>query len=255
MLPSIEPPPARPCAHAPSYFHITIGDMPGDPMERIQNGLKELGISNVSRVLPNRGAEQLIEHSIQRCEGLLADNGSLVVHTGQFTGRSPKDKFLVRDELTESSVNWGPVNQPISPEHFEKIYSKVTTKLQGSELFVEDGFAGADPEYSISVRVVTQYAWHALFAKQLLIRADASHPRAAAPDFTLLFAPSFQADPAVDGTNSETCIIINFKRKLVLIAGTSYAGELKKSVFTVLNYLLPAQNVLPMHCSANMGRE
>jgi phosphoenolpyruvate carboxykinase (ATP) len=217
------------------------------------DGFARLGIHNVSDTFRDLGAEQLVEHAIRRREGLLANDGALVVRTGQFTGRSPEDKFIVRDELTESEVNWGPVNQPFSPEHFDRICMKVAAFLQGNELFLESCVAGADPEYSFRVRVITQLAWHALFAKQLLIRPVSASPPSA--DFTILFVPGFQVDPASDGTNTETCIILNFKRRIVLIAGTSYAGELKKSVFTILNHLLPAQGVFPMHCSANMGRD
>lgn len=224
-----------------------------DPAAR--DGLEQLGIRNAGRVFCDPGAEQLIEHAIQRREGLLADNGALVVRTGQFTGRSPKDKFIVRDELTESAVQWGPVNQPISPEHFEALYRKAATSLEGQDLFVENCLAGADPDYALSVRAITQLAWHALFAKQLLIRPAGHRARNTAPDFTILFIPNFQPNPALDRTKSQTCIIINFTRKIVLIAGTLYAGELKKSVFTVLNHLLPERGVLPMHCSANMGRD
>ena len=201
------------------------------------------------------GAEHLMEHAIQGREGLLADNGALVVRTGQFTGRSPKDKFIVRDELTESEVNWGPVNQPISPERFNNLLGKAIASLKGQELFVQNCLAGADPEYSLPVRVIAQFAWHGLFAKQLLIRPAEIGGKRAPSEFTLLFAPEFRADPADDGTRSETCIILNFKRRIVLIAGTSYAGELKKSVFTVLNHLLPARGVFPMHCSANVDRD
>src|SRR5579864_6236089 len=215
----------------------------------------ELGIHNVSRAFRNLGAEALIEHAIQRREGLLANDGALVVRTGQFTGRSPKDKFIVRDDLTEDAVNWGPVNQPISPHHFERIYSKAVAFLQGNELFVQNCVGGADSGYAIGVRVITQLAWHALFARQLLIRPPRSEAEKTAADFTILFVPGFQVDPESDGTHSETCIILNFKRRIVLIAGTSYAGELKKSVFTILNHLLPEEGVLPMHCSANMSRD
>src|SRR5437879_11897658 len=211
-------------------------------------------IHDVSGTFRDLGAAQLIEHVIQRREGLLADGGALVVRTGQFTGRSPRDKFIVRDDLTESSVDWGPVNQPMSREHFENIYSRAVAFLEGREVFVQDCLAGADPAYSLSVRVVTQLAWHALFAQQLLIHPDRDRAKSKSSDFTLLFVPGFQADPALDGTNSETCIILDFKRHVILIAGTSYAGELKKVIFTVLNYLLPAREALPMHCSANIGR-
>jgi phosphoenolpyruvate carboxykinase (ATP) len=219
------------------------------------DGFEHPGIPGVSRTFCDLGAEQLIEHSIQRREGLLAANGALVVRTGQFTGRSPKDKFIVRDEITESAVNWGPVNQPISPQHFDRIYSKTLAFLRGSELFVQNCLTGADSGHSLSVRVITELAWHALFARQLLIRPERSAAESAGAGFTLLFVPGFQADPISDGTNSGTCIVLNFTRKIVLIAGTSYAGELKKSVFTILNHLLPAAGVLPMHCSANMGRD
>jgi len=215
--------------------------------------LEGLGIFNLGEVFCDLGAEHLIEHAIERREALLAHNGALVVRTGQFTGRSPKDKFIVRDEVTESHVSWGPVNQPISPQHFEGILSKAAAFLEGNEVFVQHCLAGADRKFSLSVRVVTQFAWHALFAKQLLIRPARTALAEGSPDFTILFVPGFQADPGRDGTNSETCIILNLKRRIILIAGTSYAGELKKSVFTVLNHLLPAQNVMPMHCSANMG--
>src|SRR5205814_272574 len=155
------------------------------------------------------GAEQFIEHAIQRREGLLAGNGALVVRTGQFTGRSPKDKFIVRDEVTESAVNWCSVNQPISPEQFDNILERAVASLKSDRLFVESCRAGADPEYSLPVRVITQYAWHALFAKQLLIRPPEAGGTGAPPEFTLLFAPEFRANPAVDGTRSETCIILN----------------------------------------------
>jgi len=211
-------------------------------------------LRSAGRAFHDSGTEQLIEHAIARGEGLLAHSGALVVHTGQFTGRSPKDKFIVRDQLTESEVDWGKVNQPISPRHFDTLYARAIASIAGQEIFVETCLAGADPQYSLSVRVITQFAWHALFARQLLIQTPRSTPRRD-PDFTLLFLPHFQADPTADGTSSQTCIVLNFTRKIVLIAGTSYAGELKKSVFTILNHLLPAQDVMPMHCSANKGHD
>src|ERR1051326_2909296 len=214
----------------------------------------EAVLRGAGRAFHDSGTEQLIEHAIARREGLLAHGGALVVHTGQFTGRSPKDKFIVRDELTESEVDWGTVNQPISPRHFDTLYARAIASIAGQEIFVETCLAGADPQYSLSVRVITQFAWHALFARQLLIQMPRSTPRRD-PDFTLLFVPNFQASPASDRTNSQTCIVLNFTRKIVLIAGTSYAGELKKSVFTILNHLLPAQDVMPMHCSANKGHD
>jgi phosphoenolpyruvate carboxykinase (ATP) len=220
----------------------------------MQNGdLASHGIRNLNGAHWNLGTAELLEHAIRRKEGLLSSGGALSVNTGQFTGRSPKDKFLVRDELTESTVNWGAVNQPMSSENFGRLYAKVLAYLQGRDVFVQDCHGGADPSYSLPVRVITQYAWHALFARQLFIRPDPATLTQFKPEFTLIFVPGFQADRAEDGANSETCIVADFTRRLLIIAGTSYAGEMKKSVFTVLNYLLPFRNVMPMHCSANMG--
>jgi phosphoenolpyruvate carboxykinase (ATP) len=218
-------------------------------------GLAEHGLHNWDIAHWNLGAAKLVEFAIQRHEGVLADNGALVVRTGYFTGRSPKDKYVVRDGLTDSTVNWGPVNQPMSEENFERLYSKVMAHWQGEELFVQDCLAGADPAYSLPIRVITAMAWHSLFGRQLFIRPQYDELEDHVPEFTLLFAPHFQAIPEADGTTSSTCIAINFRRKLVLILGTSYAGELKKSVFTILNYLLPDRDVFPMHCSANVGED
>jgi phosphoenolpyruvate carboxykinase (ATP) len=215
-------------------------------------GLEEHGIRNINAAHWNLGAAQLMEQAIQRREGHLADDGALVVRTGQFTGRSPKDKFIVRDETTDAHVQWGAVNQPMTEAHFDRLYRKMQSFWQGHDIFVKDCFVGADPAYTLPLRVISQYAWHALFAHQLFIRpaADATEHK---PEFTILFAPDFQANPAEDGTNSETCIVINFKKRVVLICGTQYAGEMKKSAFTIMNYLLPDRGVFPMHCSANIG--
>ncbi len=215
--------------------------------------VSEHGIRNASTVHWNLGTAQLIEKAISRHEGLLAAGGPLVVRTGQHTGRSPNDKFIVRDAATESQVDWGPVNQPLSPEHFRLLHSKFVAYLQGQDLFVQDCYGGADPGYQLPIRVITQRAWHNLFARQLFVRADPMKTEDHVPEFTLLFAPGFHADPAEDGTRSENCIALDFTRKMVLIAGTSYAGEMKKSVFSILNYLLPERGVFPMHCSANVG--
>jgi phosphoenolpyruvate carboxykinase (ATP) len=192
---------------------------------------------------------------MQRREGILSSGGALVVRTGQFTGRSPKDKYIVRDEGTETTVQWGSVNQPMTPEHFEGLYRRMEKFWEGREAFIQDCFAGADPTFSMPIRVVCQRAWHALFGQQLFVRPDASSAAEHVPEFTILFAPEFYADPERDGTRSRTCIAIDFKRRLVLICGTEYAGEMKKSVFTVLNYLLPFHDVMPMHCSANVGSD
>jgi phosphoenolpyruvate carboxykinase (ATP) len=217
------------------------------------HGLEDHGLRNLNAVYSNLGTSQLLEHSIERREGHLADNGAFVVRTGQFTGRSPKDKFIVRDEVTDSHVQWGPVNQPMSEAHFDRIYSKMMKFWQGHDVYVQDCFVGADPQYTLPVRVISQLAWHSLFARQLFITRDATDAGEHRPEFTILFAPEFQTSPADDGANSETCIVISFKKRVVLICGTSYAGEMKKSAFTIMNYLLPERGVFPMHCSANVG--
>jgi phosphoenolpyruvate carboxykinase (ATP) len=216
-------------------------------------GLDQHGIRNIAIAYWNLGTAQLVEHAIRRHEGLLAAGGPLVVRTEPFTGRSPKDKFVVRDDVTDSTVNWGQVNQPLTEQKFDALYAKVLAFWQGHELYVQDCFGGADPAFTLPIRVITESAWHNLFARQLFVRSDPRATDRHLPEFTLMFAPGFHADPSVDGTNSETAIIINFKRKVILIVGTSYAGEMKKSVFTILNYILPARNVFPMHCSANIG--
>lgn len=220
-----------------------------------RHGLEQHGFRNWDIAYWNLGTAKLVEAAIQRHEGVLAGNGALVVRTGHFTGRSPRDKFVVRDAATESTVNWGAVNQPMTSEAFDQLYRKVLAHFQGQEVFVQDLLAGADEHYQLPIRVVTRRAWHALFGRQLFLRQAYERLEDHDPAFTLIFAPLFQAVPDEDGTRSSTCIVINFSRRVVLILGTSYAGELKKSVFTILNYLLPEQGVLPMHCSANVGSD
>ena len=216
-------------------------------------GLESQGIRNINAAYWNLGASQLLEHAVQRREGSFAADGSFVVRTGQFTGRSPQDKFVVRDETTDFTVQWGAVNQPIPEVQFNRLHSRMLAFWQGQDVYVQDCFVGADPDHRLPIRVIGQYAWHNLFAHQLFIRRGAPDAGGHSPEFTIMFAPEFQANPAEDGTRSETCIVLNFKKRLVLICGTSYAGEMKKSAFTIMNYLLPERGVLPMHCSANMG--
>jgi phosphoenolpyruvate carboxykinase (ATP) len=218
-------------------------------------GLQEHGVRNASFVYWNLGTAQLIEKAIQRREGLLASGGGLVVRTGDQTGRSPRDKFVVRDAGTEHTVNWGAVNQPFLPEQFDRLYGKLLAYLQARDLFVQDCYAGADPHYQIPIRVITELAWHNLFARQLFVRANPEKTDSHVPQFTVIDAPGFHADSADDGTNSNVFVIINFTKKLVIIGGTQYAGEMKKAIFSVLNYYLPTQDVLPMHCSANIGED
>jgi phosphoenolpyruvate carboxykinase (ATP) len=191
--------------------------------------------------------------ALQRKEGMLAGNGALVVRTGQFTGRSPKDKYIVCDDITRNTVAWGSVNQALTPAQFDGIWAKVQRFVADKEVFVADLQAGADPEYRMPIRVVSLLAWHSMFARQMFLKPALEALADHKPEFTIVFIPDFRCDPATDGTKTETCITIDFTRKLVLILGTFYAGEMKKSVFTILNYLLPERSVLPMHCSANVG--
>ncbi len=222
----------------------------------ISQELASLGLHGLTNLYENLNAATLVEHSVRRNEGLIAQNGAFVVKTGKFTGRSPKDKFIVREPGSEEKIWWGPVNQPLSESSFDSLYRRVTRYLEGREVYVQNLYGGADIRYRLPVRVVTEYAWHSLFARQLLVRPELFHEAAQEEDnqgFTILAAPGCRAVPAEDGTNSETFVVIHFARRLVLIGGTEYTGEIKKSVFTLLNYLLPQQNIFPMHCSANIG--
>ena len=217
--------------------------------------LSQHGLRDLETVHWNLSAPRLVEEALIRGEGRLADNGSLLVRTGQYTGRSPKDRYVVRDKITEKTVDWGSVNIPLSPDRFERLHNKVTAYLRGRDVFVQDCYGGADLPYALPIRAVTELAWHNLFARQLFVRA---HPKALAghePEFTVLYAPGAKADPKTDGTRSEAFVVINFDWKIVLIGGTHYAGEMKKSIFSILNYLLPERDVFPMHCSANTGAE
>jgi phosphoenolpyruvate carboxykinase (ATP) len=201
----------------------------------------------------NLSVASLVEHAIRNGEALLASNGALVAATGHYTGRSPKDKFIVRRPEFESEIDWGAVNQPMAPEVFERLLLRVTAYLANRPLYVQDCYAGADPRYRLKVRVITEMAWHNLFAKQLFIRPPREELTDFRPNFLVLHAPNFKTDPALDGVRSEVVVALDFTRRIVLIAGTGYAGEIKKSIFTVLNFILPLQGVFPMHCSANIG--
>ncbi|HWT61123.1 MAG TPA: phosphoenolpyruvate carboxykinase [Ochrobactrum sp.] len=211
------------------------------------SGLKEL-----SAVFYNFGPARLYEETIRRGEAELSAQGALVARTGQHTGRSPKDKFVVRDASTEDQV-WWDNNKPMTPEAFELLYADFIEHAKGKELFVQDLIGGADKDNKINARVVTEYAWHSLFIRNLLIRPEEAALASYVPEMTIIDLPSFKADPARYGARTETVIAVDLTRKIVLIGGTSYAGEMKKSVFTALNYLLPAKGVMPMHCSANEG--
>jgi phosphoenolpyruvate carboxykinase (ATP) len=201
----------------------------------------------------NLGTAALYEHAVRNNEGMLAAEGPLVVSTGQYTGRSPKDKFVVDEATSKDKVWWGTVNQPLSEDNFNALRDRLLTALKDRPLFVQDVFVGADPQYRLSVRVFTETAWANLFARNLFIRPTLEERAVFQPDFTVVDAPSFHANPAEEGTRTETFIALNLAQRLALIGGTQYAGEIKKSMFTVMNYLLPMRGVMPMHCSANIG--
>jgi len=218
-----------------------------------QTGLDAHGITDTGSQYWNLGTAQLYEESIRRGEGKMAKDGPLVVKTGKHTGRSANDKFTVRDEGTEDAVSWGDVNRPMTPEHFDTIHAAFLEHIKGKDLFVQDLWGGSDPEHRVAVRTIGEFAWHSLFCRTLLVRPTEDEVPKMAPQFTIINLPSFKADPATMGCRSETVIAVNFTKGIVLIGGTQYAGENKKSVFSILNYLLPKKGIMPMHCSANIG--
>jgi phosphoenolpyruvate carboxykinase (ATP) len=218
-------------------------------------GLDQVGITRAGHVNWNLGTAPLYEEAIRRGEGQLSIDGALVCSTGKYTGRSPNDKFVVKEASSEKNIDWGKVNKPLDPAKFEGLHKRMMAYLADKELFVLDAYAGADPEYRLPVRIVTEMAWHNLFVRNMFIpENDPAKQLAHDPQFTVIDIPSFKADPAVDGTASETFICLSFDRKMMLVGGTQYAGEMKKSVFTVMNYLLPLRHTMPMHCSANVGK-
>jgi len=214
--------------------------------------IRELGQSS-KPVFHNLNVAQLVEQAVKNGEGLLSDHGAFVVQTGKYTGRSPNDKWIVRDEGTDKDVWWGPVNQPMSSEVAHRLRARMIDYLKSKTYYVQDCFAGADKTHRLPIRVVTERAWHSGFAHNMFVRAQDADLKGFEPKFSVLHAPGFKADPARDGTVSEAAIIIDFASRLVMICGTEYAGEIKKSIFSVLNYLLPKDGVLGMHCSANQG--
>ncbi|MEM7480556.1 MAG: phosphoenolpyruvate carboxykinase (ATP) [Acidobacteriota bacterium] len=217
-------------------------------------GLERHGIEKAGTVYWNLPPARLYEEALKRGEAILAADGPLVAETGAHTGRSPNDKFTVREPSSENDIWWGAVNREISAEVFERLYRKVLAHYQGRDLFVFDGWAGADERYRLPVRVVTEQAWHNLFARNMfIVEPDGAALEAFEPGFTVLNAGTLEASPEEDGTRSPTFILVNLAAKLVLIGGTVYAGEIKKSIFSVMNYLLPKRGIMSMHCSANYG--
>ena len=207
------------------------------------------------KVYANLSVPQLVETALLRGEARLAANGALVAVTGKRTGRSPKDKFTVDDAVTHEVVDWGKVNKPFAPERFEALLERVVEHLGARELFAQDLYCGADPEYRLPIRVISEYAWQALFVRQLFVRPEAAAMATHEPEFLVIAAPEFEAVPERDGTNSSAFILADFTRKIILIGGTKYAGEMKKSVFGAMNFIVPNRDVLPMHCSANVGAD
>lgn len=215
--------------------------------------LSYLGISNPKNVYRNLPVGPLTEFALARGEGILSNTGALVVNTGKYTGRSPQDRYIVDERSVHDEIDWGKVNVAISPEKFENILKQMLAYLQGRDVYVFDGFAGADPKYRIGVRVVNELASQNMFMHQLLLRPTTDELEAFHADFTILSVPGFKCDPVKDGVRSEAAIIVSFEKKMVLVAGSQYSGEMKKSVFSIMNYLLPKQNIFSMHCSANVG--
>ena len=217
-------------------------------------GLANHGLTNLHRVYWNLPTASLYEEIVFRGEARVSHLGPIVVTTGKHTARAAADKFIVREHSTENNVWWGEYNRPFSSEKFSALLTRMAGFLQGRDVFVQDCYAGADPDYRLPIRIVTEKAWHSLFARNMFVKIRSMEAlKHHVPEFTVICAPSFLGSPIIDGTRTETFIIINFSQRLAIIGGSGYGGEIKKTIFTVLNYLLPAENVLPMHCSANVG--
>lgn len=222
----------------------------------IKGQLEGFGISNIGNVVYNGTRSRLVEEAVKRDEGHLVEGGPFAAFTGQHTGRSPNDKFIVDEPTSRENVWWGDVNRPFEQEKFDSLLAKAKEYMSGNDLFVADCFVGADPRYRVGVRVINMQAWHNLFAQTLFIPLpDAPEPDSFSVDYTVVHVPELQAEPETDGTRTSTFILVDFGQKIILIGGTSYAGEIKKSLFTTMNYLLPLQGIMPMHCSANVGHK
>ncbi len=218
-------------------------------------GLQNHGLFNLRRIYWNLPTPALYEEAIHRSEGRISHLGPFVVDTGKHTARAAADKFVVREESSEGSIWWGQYNRPFNEESFSMLHSRLQGYLQGRDVFVQDCFAGADPQHCMPIRIITQKAWHSLFARNMFMRpSNLDAYKRHVPDFTVVAVPAFLASPLIESTRTETFIIINFREKLALIGGSAYGGEIKKTIFTVLNYLLPLEGILPMHCSANVGK-
>jgi phosphoenolpyruvate carboxykinase (ATP) len=214
-----------------------------------------VGLSTTGKQFYQLPASMLIEHALQRGEGILSETGTLAVNTGKFTGRAPHDRFMVDTADIHGDIDWGSVNVATSPDVFERVYKKIQAYLKDKDVYVFDGLSGADAQYGLPVRFINELASQNLFVHQLFIRPSAEQLKSFKPEFTVIACPGLELDPATEGTNSEAAIIVNFEKRMVLVAGTRYAGEMKKSIFSVMNYLMPKRNVFPMHCSVNVGTD
>lgn len=233
------------------YLAQSLGT--GNPRHEDQfYGLEELGMKNLGQIYRNLPVPVLVEHALMRGEGRLATNGALCVETGKYTGRSPKDKFIVEESSSWASIDWNKLNVPISEDKFQQLYRRVLSYIQGRDLYIFDGYVGADPRYQFGVRVINEFAWQNLFVHQLFLRPTAAELEDYKADFTVISLPGLQADPEEDGIHSEAFIILHLGKRLVLVGGTHYAGEMKKSIFSLMNYFMPQQGVLPMHGAANI---
>ncbi|MFM5917734.1 MAG: phosphoenolpyruvate carboxykinase [Novosphingobium sp.] len=222
----------------------------------LSHSLAAQGFETSAKLHANLGTAPLVEHALRNGEGQLTKDGALLVDTGKFTGRSVKDKFVVRDGVTEDTINWGPINQPMSVDHWANLKADFLAALKGQEeLYVADLFGGSQAEYRVNVRVINEMAWHNLFVRTLLVRPTKDELASFVPEYTIINLPSFKANPERHGCRSDTVIAVNFTEKMILIGNTEYSGEMKKGVFGLLNFLLPAQGVMPMHCSANVGAD
>jgi len=219
-------------------------------------GLANHGLVHLDRVYWNLPESALYEEAIFRNEGKIVNGGPLLVHTGKWTARAANEKYFVMEDSTDDKIDWGKNNRPMSPEKFDGMFSRLQAFLQGEELFVQDVYVGADPDYQVPIRIITDTAWQSLFARNMFITINTLEKhKTHIPDFTVIASPSFKLDPRIDGTNSETAIVINFAKRLAIVANTQYGGEIKKSIFTIMNFLMPLQDVMSMHCSANIGKK
>jgi len=218
--------------------------------------LSALGLDNVATTYWNLAPSQLIEENLLRGEGVLADNGALAIDTGEFTGRSPQDRFIVEDQITKDAIWWGPINKKFDADKFDLLYNRVTAYLGGKEVYARDAIACSNEKYSLPIRVITEFPYSNLFAYNMFIRPTDEQLKSFDPEWNVICAPGFKADPEIDGTRQHNFAVVNFSKKILLIGGTGYTGEIKKGIFSALNFILPHQkDVLSMHCSANVGRD